>query len=149
MIYALVNDSGRQTWCGPAAVSIIVGEPMSAVVAAIRKYKYAVGDRSPLKGTRFAELQAALIHFGHDAYASENEHISRVGEIDKHKSLARWARERRNASETNLVMLASHRGAHWLVVEADVFADSATPRPTPLMKCPYRRRRVNMVWRVL
>ena len=130
--------TGRNRWCGPAAVAAITGETTDAAAAII----LAATGRRAITSTAAVHLRAALRPSGLTISLAE----SYLAAAPRQRpTLAAWMRGARNPDATFLVA-ASH---HWLVVRGSSVADSVNRRPVPIRAANLRiRSRVASVFLV-
>ena len=145
-LYAIVNDTRTQAWCGPSVVCAITGKPMSVVRETIKAIRRYYGSAAPLTGTTSHEVSGALHDLGYRmsplwAYAREDA-----------PTVARWLRERKEGHRSaTFVLLITYRSwtrRHWIVVRGNKFADSHQLEPCNTSKAPHRRKRVVKVYRI-
>ena len=129
----------RPIFCGPAAVSALIGVDADAVVRAIQRQR---GNDRPVEGTQLYELHQACREFGFEILPVDN--LS-----DKPPTLARWERGRTDYEfdQAMLVLVNSH----WLAVRGSWACDSFYSRFAPMRirrRGPHRRVQVKTYFRL-
>jgi hypothetical protein len=156
------NDIKTILWCGPAAISAVTGEPVSAIVAIMKH----LSGKSRIKGVTTGLLQRTMTMLGWEAatiqrFDSEkiSGHVEIIGDITvqhgyatkyvptkKRPTLARYCREHRVdfAEHACIIELSTH----WVAVYGRRFIDNHTKEPVFLRKSPHRRARVQRVLQI-
>lgn len=135
----LKRDVETRPYCGPTAIGVITGKPLSKVLATIRQVRGDNADarKRPVKGMSNWEVIGALKLLGWKVTAKIV--------FDQAKTLASFLRTR--AKSLMNVHLLINVTLHYVVVKGRKFADSYTNgEPVFISKAPHRRKRVKHVW---
>ena len=123
--------TGRNGYCGPAAVSAIAGIDSDIAAAIMRR----ISGRRAIKGSYDREVTGALRVLGYGFRRSEVYN-------DKPPTLKQWASRREDRNQTCLVEVTGH----WLVVRGYTLADSFHKQPVDIAEAKSQRCRVRAVW---
>jgi hypothetical protein len=135
------------TYCGPAALSLITGKHVDKCVEAIhsvyRNDFLSGGRRRPVRGTSRFEMISVLKQFG---YQSSKLSIPTFPQrLLTLVGFRYWLRK--NGWEPESVYLVNVTG-HWLVMKGIKLFDNANPEGIFFGKYGRRRRRVMHAWKV-
>lgn len=135
----LKKDVKTCAYCGPTAIGVITGKPISKIIETIRMVR---GDdpntrKKPVRGLPIWETRSTLRHLG---WFSKPV----ISDI-KGQTLAKFLRSRpKELMNVHLLILVT---GHWVVVKGRKFADSLTNgEPVFISKAPGRRKRVVRAW---
>jgi hypothetical protein len=138
----LIREEGDNTYCGPAAMSLLTGKPVKECVKAIKK----AGNRKIVKGIYTWELVAGMKKLG---FKAELQPLPRYTAPDgyqhSHKNytlrqlLDRWWRN----SETAYLVVLTH---HFIVVQGRMMYDNSNPEGLPLGLYKRLRTRVKVIY---
>ena len=129
----VTKQSGDNTYCGPAALSIITGKPVSEVMRILHTY---VLERRRVRGMWNHEMESCLWKMGYE---------TRLVQLPlRMPTVAQWLRNERKPDDTFLVQV-SH---HYIVVRGRKIADNRNPEGVFLRQYQHRRSRVHKVWHV-
>lgn len=135
-LWTVVNsDTRRKSWCGPTAVSALIGVD----AAAVRDHVKWQRGGGAVKGTSAAELQRVLRDYGYD--------MTLVADL-RHDppTLATWERSRPENDDTAYLVIVTD---HWIAVRGRWLCDTFTKgTPVPLRKAPHRRKRTRLVYKI-
>lgn len=133
--------TGRNRFCGPAALSTVSGFSTDECARVIRDCHFArhARSRGGVKGTSTFEMMEAFRALGYFLGRTIRPKVD-----GKRPTLAAWLRSRTDRRATFLVMITGH----WVVVRGNKFCDSFTREPVNLSKAPHRRCRVVCVRRI-
>ena len=132
-LHAVINDTPRRVYCGPAAIAAVSGRCLSTVKEAI----YATRGRYAIRGMTTTQLINALGHLGYPP----GQILDRSHKPAKDRlTLARYV-SRREQDGRELIVLTSHCCA----IESEWYVDNATLSPASLRRAPNRRGRVKTV----
>jgi hypothetical protein len=127
--------TGRNRYCGPAAISSIAGVTTDLAAEVVRE----LGDRVSIKSMQNAEMRAVLPSFGFKATLEASYRKS-----EGPPNLKAWLDRREKFDATYLV----HITGHYLVVSGRWFADSTRRKPVDVRDAPHMRCRVRNAWRI-
>lgn len=127
---------GRNSYCGPAAISTITGASTDLAAKLIRRK---TGAQS-VKGAYFSDLAYAFDCLGFKASDGCGWQIG-----GKYPTLSKWLSDHRNPAFTYLVQVTGH----WLVVRCDMLADSRHRTPTDIGSADGMRCRVQRTWKMI
>lgn len=132
---------GKGPYCGPTAIAILTGEPISRIEKMIRRrrrggFRNSAGCKMPIKGTYNWEVIAVLKTLG-----CRVEEVKRVSG----ETLSNLVTECLPSTGAYLVNVTGH----FMVASGGMIAD--TTHKTPISVVDYRRksRRVQQVWKVV
>lgn len=127
-----VLDLKHTPYCGPAAVAILTGVPLSRIEKMLKRGRKGWGNK-PVKGTYNWEVRRVLERLG-----------CKVEELKKPEStIAKFADDVRHAG-AYLVNVTNH----YMVAYAGTIADNANPEGGPAETYHRGARRVQRAWRV-
>lgn len=126
--------TGRNKYCGPAAVSAVAGVSTDRA-AALMRHK---GGRRSIRGAFNHEVLGAFRYLGWDNIMTDSFRKGR------RPTLARWLDGDRCRKSAYLVNVTGH----YVVVRGDWFADSRQREPVHVDAAPGRRARVVKTWRL-
>ena len=129
----------RPIFCGPAAVSALIGVDADAVVRAIQRQR---GNDRPVEATQVYEHHQACREFGFEILPVDN--LS-----DKPPTLARWERGRTDYEFDQAMLVLVNN--HWLAVRGSWACDSFYSRFAPMRirrRGPHRRVQVKTYFRL-
>jgi len=129
------GSASRNRFCGPAALSAILGISCENAALRIREKS---GKRSCM-GTWAPELRVVLRDFGLD-FVSEEE----IGRVIR-PTFAQWLKARSEADRCRLYMIAA--GHHWIVVKGGLIVDSMQGM-TIESESQHKRKRVAEVYEI-
>lgn len=138
-LFEPINDKGRTPYCGPSAISILTGVPISRAEFSIRRrrrggYRDAAGRRRPIKGAYNSEVIKCLRLLGCK--------VKRVKTAEP--TLARFVEDTRHAGV--FLVNVTH---HYVVTHAGMIADNGTGlKPQPFADFRKPLWRVTAAWRV-
>ena len=127
--------SGRNRYCGPAALSIIAGIDSKQAAALLRL----VSGRRFIKSASYGAVLGALSRLG---YLPKPWQFNRAL---KRPSFAAWCRDERRRPDCTYLVEAGH---HYRVVSGRQVCCSVTQKPVFIGRSPLRRARVNAVWTI-
>ena len=138
----LHKPKGKNRWCGPNAISIVVGCSTDEAAGMIRMYT----GRKQVTGTHLHELERVLKHYGYVLQLSadfEQLHIK------GRPTLAAWLKLTKQLRTTGRVFLVS-AGHHWQIISGRRFVDGIVREPISIRSTMAgRRRRVKAVHEVV
>ena len=123
---------GRNTYCGPGAMSIVTGETTDDCTTICRQ----LTGRRQIQSMTPHEITATLIAMGHDARWQHTEY----NENWQRPTLARWL-GKRNPEQRRVMTIVFITG-HFIVVGGQLTCDNKDPKPRHVKQSPYRRCRV-------
>jgi len=126
----LYNVTGTQRYCGPGALSAVMGISSNDGARLIRE----VTGRKSICGTHDYELEAVLRRNGFKLKTYGYPKPSQP-------TLAQWLRRREDRNKLVIVGLTSH----WCVVKGNKYIDNITKEPVWISKAPNRRARVTYI----
>jgi hypothetical protein len=142
MIYEPNIDVKRQRgpYCGPTAIALLTGEPISRIEAMIRRrrkagYRDRDGNRKPIKGTYPWEITRVLKALDCNVYP-----VKKVRGL----CLREVVEECLPATGVFLVEVTGHM----MVASGGMIADNSYPKPIPVKDYKKKMRRVCAVWRI-
>lgn len=134
---ASVNDTGRQVWCGPVALSAITGRPASEIEALVREHRARQPQTAAAaRRTERAQIKAGV---GADAVVGTSTHDCRVvleklgwvlatfwqdGSEAERVTFGRWLERKRDPVPHYLVGLMARRAPHWVALKGVRTADT-------------------------
>jgi hypothetical protein len=124
---------GKNTWCGPAAMSAITGFDTDYCANELTR----ITGREVIKGVWPSELCKALFRMGY--------HPIRMPDGDKPPTLSQWLRQPRDREDVYLVFITRH----YIVVRGWEIIDNHTKVPVWHSKYHYQRKRVVATWKVV
>jgi DNA-binding transcriptional regulator YiaG len=151
-LHKIANDTPRRVWCGPAAVCMITGAPVSQVMRLLRAERDQSdvcrrkdGSRWPLTGVGLCDLQPVFKELGFVVRPVPDELAPAAGHWNARPTLARWLEHpARSGSATYLIKVPRH----YLVIRGTRGGDNGTGGPVPLSRVPCRDRDVEEVHEV-
>lgn len=141
-IYPLNMEGYSKTtrWCGPSAVAILTGQPLTATTEILTRIHGGTYDE--LSGVWPEDTILALHELGYRA--QEIDIQSRYPDLTHGPTLERFVGDR-TVTETVTPMLIEISG-HFLVAHYGYLADNWVQRPTPIGDFPKLRRLVKSAW---
>lgn len=153
--------SNQQRFCGPGALSAILGITAEEGARLLNKARGKLKD-TPIRGVSNFTMMLAIRRAGITAEplevesrfgtrrASEREWIAscRYGSevvVSRNDTLAKWARERDYATRRSLCLVVC--GRHFVVVKGGWICDNQQNR-IPIEDSRHKRKRVSSVWRL-
>jgi hypothetical protein len=139
-MFTLVKDADRRTYCGPSAVGLLTGVPVSHVEAYLRRrrrggYRDANDRRIPIRGTYRHEVIRALKHFGCKI-------------VDRARQSGMTLREFVHDVEHMGAFLVNVTG-HFMTCESGKVYDGGHPDGVPIGDYHKGQRRVVNAWKVI
>lgn len=144
----LYDDRRVKFWCGPGAVAIVTGWPLSAIRRHLWRNKtgWIDGLEPALRAAGWAVRSSR-----NDVYDGRPQQqfvpASAVRATD-FPTLAQWSRRRERRDEVNVVLVGGRGTLHWIVVAGNRAADVSSAGAQPLSKFGLRRSRVRKVYAV-
>lgn len=124
----------RNTWCGPAAISIITGLGYDEAIDLLKR----VTGKRAIRGVSRNEMFRALQAIGWDCK-------DRWEYTKEHRPTLAWWLRQRGDEEMDTTFLVNVTG-HYVVVRGRKIADNLVMAPVWLREYPHRRKRVKVVW---
>jgi len=119
--------TGKNSYCGPAAVATIAGITTDEAAKHIRK----AYNRKSIRRVYPEELVHALTELGYTANYMEFP-------LARRPTLAKWLRGREDRNKMTIVFLTGH----FATVKGNKYIDNHTKEPVWISKAPGRRKRV-------
>ncbi len=132
-----IQGDGRNLKCGPTAIAVITGKPISEVKEAIYKVKgvrYVGNMNNRLVYWTLRDLGYAMIPHPYPFTKTDG------------LTFAAWLRNR-NAEEINSLFLVQLT-RHYVVVKGRKMIDNHTKEPVFIRQAPHRRKRVQRVFEI-
>lgn len=133
MLHTPVMDCRPTAYCGPSAIAILTGVPLSRIESMLKRGRKGWGDK-PIKGTYMHEVKRVLKRLGCKVQEVKNP-VSPVG---------KFADDVRHAG-TFLVRVTGHL----MVARGGVLADSSNLTGVPVEAYHRGTRRVRNAWKVI
>lgn len=132
----VVREQGDNSYCGPASLSIITGQPVSEITRILRE----VTGRTQIKGCYNSWLDFALRKLDYVMVP-----LPTLGKSDK-PTVAKWLKEHKDrpADTTYLLNVTNH----YIVIRGRKIADNHNPNGVFLRQYGHRRKRVVRAWRI-
>ena len=138
MALSMHNITGRNGYCGPSALSCVLGIPTDAVSKVVREVVRK--NKTPVRGMGLADVSATLDHFG---YVYDSTVFSK-----NRPTFSQWIEQYGDTDD--FYLLAT--GNHWIVYNQGEVADSGAwfgRKPKPLPAKARRRTRAKYHIKVL
>jgi hypothetical protein len=132
-LFQPVLDAKHTPYCGPAAVAILTGVPLTRVEKMLKRGRKGWGSKA-IKGTYTWEIKKVLKRLGCKIEDMKNPE----------NTICKFADDVRHAG-TYLVQVTGH----YMVACAGVIADNGNPQGIPLEMYGRGGRRVRRAWRVI
>jgi hypothetical protein len=138
MIFPFINDTGRTAYCGPAAIALLTGIPLSRAEHMVRRcrrggYRDSNGRKIPIRGTYISEIRKVLKRLG--------------CKIERHKfvgmTVAKFVEDTRHAG----TFLIGSSG-HLMTCSNGKFADNWRPEPIEPGDVPKARRVITKAYKI-
>lgn len=143
MIYEANIDvkRGRGPYCGPTAISLLTGEPISRIEKMIRRrrrggFRDSTGRKMPIKGTHPWEVIRVLTALGC--------RVELPTRGVKGETLNTVVKECLPATGAFLIEVTGH----FMVASGGMIADTTHKTPVPISTYGRKSRRVQKAWRV-
>ena len=132
---------GSGPYCGPTAIALITGEPISRIEKMIRRkrrggFRDSTGRKMPIKGTYPWEIIKVLAALGC--------RVDLPTKGVKGETLNNVVNEHIPAAGTFLIEVTGH----FMVASGGMIADTTHKTPIPISTYRRKSRRVQQVWRV-
>jgi hypothetical protein len=137
-LFPMIKDVDHRTFCGPTAIALLTGVPVSRVEAMIRRirgggYRNEAGRRLPVKSTWTSEVRIVLERLG-----------CKIEPVKVHApTLGSFVDDVRHAG-TFLIDVPHHL----MVCSGGMVADTRYNAPVPIEECIRPTRRVDAAWRI-
>ncbi len=132
-LFKPIMDCRPRAWCGPAAIAILTGVPLSRIEKMLKRGRKGWGSK-PIKGTYAHEVVKVLKRLG-----------CKVEPASVYEStITRFTDDVRHAG-TYLVNVTGH----FMVSCAGLIADNSNPEGGPAETYPRGSRRVQRAWKVI
>lgn len=131
MIFPLVNDVKHRAFCGPTAIALLTGVPVSVIEQKLRRGRKGWGNK-PIKGCYNWEVLRVLKTLGCKVEEFKNPE----------GTFAKFVEDTTTISKPFLVNVTGH----YMVSHKGQFADSAWIIPTPISDYDRAYRRVKKAW---
>ncbi len=134
-------ERGRGPYCGPTAVMLLTGEPLSRIEKMIRRrrrggYRDINGKRIPIRGTYTWEITRVLKTLG-----CKVEKLKRV----EGETINSLVTECLPSTGAFLIVVTGH----FMVASGGMIADTTHQTPIPIKDYGRKTRRVEQVWKVV
>jgi len=137
-LFTPIIDVKHRHYCGPGAIALLTGVPVSRIEHMLRRHRGGNRDRNgrrlPIRGTGNGQVTNVLA-----ALDCKVEKIT----VDGRPTLAAFVDDVRHAG----TMLVEVTG-HYMVCEGGMIADNSHPEPFPVEQYPKSLRRVKRAWKV-
>lgn len=139
MIHQPIIDVKHRPYCGPTAISLLTGVPLSRIEEMLRRkrrggYRDALGRKIAIKGTYTWEVVRVLKRLG-----------CKVEELNLYtKTFGQFCRDTQHLASTFLVEVTGH----FMVSQQGLIADNANQTPVPVEGYRRATRRVKKAWKI-
>jgi hypothetical protein len=139
-LHPVNRPKGQNSYCGPAAVSVVTGAPTSEVARVMRRGRFG-WSHVPVKSTYDSDLRYALQAYGLD--------LKMVEDFSTRPTLARWLRENKSLRTPGVTFIIS-AGNHWVVISGRRYCCGIVGEITSVRDSRIKRRsRVSVAYQVV